>query len=497
MLLASSLLIVAAAGGLALAGHWALGVGLLLVAAMTAISVRWPAVSVSALLLAAYLPTTLYFAVARPAVGALKRSNSGTWGQPFGGLQISDIVLLAMLAAACLIVLKRHLSSDQPRAARRVPLMVWLPAGLFACWMFIEVARNLGRYGISAPGEFRFEYLGLAVVPYLCVAARDITCQRRLLWVLLVGTLFVPLALVPVIGAIKGWTVGADSRFFPASVSLGLFYGAGALVLAKARRVVRTPTWLVAVTVGLVGVFVFIDGNRSVWLAGAGAVLVTALLRAFPRQSIRRDGVAVAAALCASLAVSWVALASLPVAVSGGSTSSTVGNSASPAHSNPLAYVHTRGIAYVDPSADRNSAWRMAVWRSAFRQIRAVPVVGVGFGGYWNFPMSPSISKHLVKVQPHDVYIQTWLKTGGVGLLLYLASIAGVFAYVFRAWIRTQASGKPIPVLLVTIGVIVLISSSLFMVVYSFADTSLLWTGLALGAAATQLPGSPRAAGAS
>ena len=476
-LVVASLVVIAVAGGLVFTGHWGAGVGWLLIAAMIVISVRWPLVSLSALLLAAYLPEALMFAAARQAP-----THSGSWGQPFAGLQLSDIVLLGMLAATCLIVLRGLLASDRSHRAPRIPPMVWLPFGLFVCWLGIEVARNVGRFGISAPGEFRFEYLGLAVVPYLCVVARDTSTQRRLILVLLIGTLFVPLALVPVIGSIKGWYVGPNSRFFPADVSLGIFYGAGALVLAKARRAVAAPTWLVALTVCLAGVFVFVDANRSVWMAGAAAVVVAALLRAFPRRSLRWDGVAVAAAVCASLAVSWVALAALPIPAPGVT-------STSPAHSNPLAYVQTRGLAYVDPSADADSSWRLALWHSAFRQIRAVPVVGVGFGGYWRFPMPHSINNGSpVTVAPHDVYIQTWLKTGGIGLVLYLATVAGVLAYLFRAWIRTRLKGEPTSTLLLIIGVTVLISSSLYMVVYSFATAPLMWTGLALGAAATQVP---------
>ncbi len=476
LLLAAALPVVAAAA-LALAGHWGLGAGLFLITVMTLISLWTPLASLGALLLAAYLPEVLLFAI-RPAGGVVQSSHSGSWGQFFGGLQLTDIVLVGMFTAVCLIVLRSLTTSARARARTGVPLTVWLPAALFAVWMGIEVARNVRQFGAAAPGEFRFEYLGLAVVPYLCVVARDTATQRRMLWLLLFGTLFVPLALVPVIGALKGWYVGPSSRFFPADVSLGIFFGAGALVLAKARRVVSIPTWLVGVVVCLAGILLFVDGNRSAWMAAIAAILIAVLLRAFPRRSIRSDGVAVGVALCAALVVSWVALAVLPVYT-------PRGDSTSKAHSNPLAYMQTRGRAYVNPSADPDSEWRLAVWRSALRQIRAVPVVGVGLGGYWHFSMPRSINNGVpVTVQPHNFYLETWLKTGGVGLLLYLASVASALAYLWRTWVRTRASGEPAPTLLLTIGVIVLCSSSLYMVAYPLSQAPLLWTGLALGAAA-------------
>lgn len=146
--------------------------------------------------------------------------------------------------------------------------------------------------------------------------------------------------------------------------------------------------------------------------------------------------------------------------------------------------MQTRSAAFVDPAADADSAWRIAVWRSALRQIRAVPVVGDGFGGYWHFVVPRSISPIPVTVQPHDVYLQTWLKTGGIGLVLYLASVAGAIVFLVRSWRRTRGTGDSTTIVVLAAGLVVLVSASLFMVVYSFTYTALLWTGLGLGAAA-------------
>ena len=187
---------------------------------MTLVSLRSPLTSLGAFLLAAYLPEVLQFA-ARPTGGVVQTSHSGSWGQLLGGMQLSDIALVGMLAAVFLIFVGHLTPSARARAATRLSPAVWLPAALFAAWLGVEVVRNVRQFGIASPGEFRFEYLGLAVVPYLCVVSRDAVTQRRMLWLLLAATLWVPLALVPVIGALKGWYVGPSSRFFPADVSLG------------------------------------------------------------------------------------------------------------------------------------------------------------------------------------------------------------------------------------------------------------------------------------
>ena len=498
LLIATSLVLVVAAA-LALAGHWTVGVGLVIYTALTLLSVHWPAASLSALLLVGYFPDAVRTAASHVTFGVLRIDASNSWALRLGGLRLVDIALLAMLSATGLLIFKRYRQREGSSPELRLPFLVWFPAFLFALWLVIEVARNVGRYGIAAPGEFRFEYLQLAVIPYLCVAVRDAAHQRRLLWVLLVGTLFIPLALVPLIGAVKGWSVGPNSRFFPADGSLGLLYGVGVLVLAKARSVVITPMWLITLAVAAAGVFVFVDGSRSVWMAAAAALVVAAALRAYPWRAVRWQGVAVVAGFCVSIAASWVALAVLPVAPSIYSRASAQ-STASPqprasAHSNALSYLQSRGIAYVNPSADQDSRWRMALWRSALHQIRAVPIFGVGFGGYWDFPMPPSINNAVpITVQPHDIYLETWLKTGAVGLLLYLACVATVLAYLVRAWLKTRTSAAPIATLLLIVGIVVLTSSSLYMVVYPFAYASLLWTGLALGAAAAQARVGPRCA---
>jgi len=500
--------VVALAGGLALVGHWSAGLGLLVFAAATMVCLRWPTVSLVAFLLAAYLPDALINAAARPATGVLQGQNSGTWGQPFAGLQVSDVVLLAMAVATFLLVLRRYRQRDDASPTMR--LTMWLPVALLGLWLLAEVARNVERFGIAAPGEFRFQYLQLAVVPYLCVVARDRAVQRRAFWTMIVGTLVVPLALVPVIGAIKGWSIGPYSRFFPASASLGIFFALGALVLAKARRSITTPVWAIAAVTCAAGVLMFLDGHRSVWMAAAAAVATALLIGALPRRSVRTLGVPVVAALCVSVAVSWVALAELPVP---SATSASVApiSSVSPAPSpssagapsasggsstgeSAVGYVRTRSTAFVDPAADADSSWRLAVWHAALRQIERSPIVGVGFGGYWRFVVPRSISPIPITVQPHDVYLQTWLKTGAVGLVLYLGSVAGALVFMVRSWRRSRRSGDPTTTVMLATGLVVLVSASLFMVVYSFTYAALLWVGLGLAAAATPPSGDRPAA---
>ena len=80
---------------------------------------------------------------------------------------------------------------------------------------------------------------------------------------------------VPIIGQLKGWSIGPEARFFPASISLGLLYGLLALSLGKKYRIIKINEilyWLIFVISGLM---IIIDSHRSVWIAtvAVGAAL--------------------------------------------------------------------------------------------------------------------------------------------------------------------------------------------------------------------------------
>ena len=87
----------------------------------------------------------------------------------------------------------------------------------------------------------------------------------------------VTLCFVPLIGLMKGWGVGPESRFLPSVLSLGLVLGWTALFLAVRAGVLRISSSLVWLLALPVAGLVLVDGHRSVWLV-ALAVLLTLLV---------------------------------------------------------------------------------------------------------------------------------------------------------------------------------------------------------------------------
>ena len=85
--------------------------------------------------------------------------------------------------------------------------------------------RNLDRYGIRAPGEFRHRYLLIGVALYVAVFFDTVESRLRLLRVFSSLTVFTIVAAMPVVAFVSGWTPGSGERLFPADVSLTFLFG--------------------------------------------------------------------------------------------------------------------------------------------------------------------------------------------------------------------------------------------------------------------------------
>jgi O-antigen ligase len=127
----------------------------------------------------------------------------------------------------------------------------------------------------------------------------------------------------------------------------------------------------------------------------------------------------------------------------------------------------------IDESYNNNVSWRMVQWKAQMAKFYASPIIGEGFGGYWGF----SGMRGDLGVQPHNLYVQTLVKLGIVGMLFYTIIIVKLF-YRFKCSIeKCKIKGdSDIPILI--LGIIVLIVSHVFYVAYSFEYYSLLFIGL-------------------
>ena len=210
-----------------------------------------------------------------------------------------------------------------------------------------------------------------------------------------------------------------------------------------------------ALVIAATAVLVLVDSHRSVWMSVGVIVLVMLGLRE----------------LALSRAWSWglAALALMVVA--------TV--AAIEAGLDPVQYISTRASAFIDPAADRTSAWRLYVWQANLREYLAHPIVGEGFGAYWSayVPQFDAV----VDVSPHSIYVQTLVKAGAAGLLLYVASLVTAGRAMLSRVSGLRASGTADWAFL-AMGIASLFTAVLYQIPYALEWYTPVWIGLALSA---------------
>jgi O-antigen ligase len=372
---------------------------------------------------------------------------SEDWAFLGGGIRIQDVVLISMAGAVFLQLFFR--AKDN---ASQNKLGLSLVIILFGLWIFFEIARNVGMYGLSAPGEFRFRYLILFAPLYIYCFFPTEEQRKKLFKTLIFCSLVLPIFCVPIIGNLKGWSVGADSRFFPSSISLGLLYGIMALSVGKKYDLLRINGalyWFLTISVGLLILF---DTHRSVWLSGVVAAITLFALKEIPSRKIMKWSSLIFMSLLLVYAV-----ASKFIASNTGTT--------------PVGFVLERSSDIVKFGDEYNTtaSWRVARWKMEMQKFYAAPIAGVGFGGYWGFSGEG--------VSPHSLYVQTLVKTGVVGMLLYLITILKIFNKLRCAIARYKVRGDQEMAILIT-GLVVLVASHAFYTVYAFEYYSLLFIGL-------------------
>lgn len=362
-----------------------------------------------------------------------------------GGIQYVDIFLLAMVGA---LLLEFFSFKHNPNEFSGWGLKNWL--FIFFTVLVWDVVRNLGVYGLSAPGEFRFRYLILVLPIYIAIFFRTPQQRVRLLTVLIIFSTLGTMLCVPFIGMIKGWGVGPDDRFLPAQLSMSLFQGFIALYVVNKYNLIRVNPllfWLVIIPILLLMV---IDSHRSAWLASAIILMVLTIRGEFP---VRR--------------MFWMIIPFTIVAIIIVIVVNSTGISI-------LEYIIERGSAYFNPEEDSTSSWRLFLWAAQLQKFIEQPWFGEGFGGYWEV-FVPELGQTL-DVQPHNLYIQTLVKTGLIGLGLYLIIILKTW-FKLKGWLKLNLNNTP-ECSMVLIAYTYLISSHVYYFVYSHDYYSLMYIGL-------------------
>lgn len=361
------------------------------------------------------------------------------------GIGAIDIVLLFMLA----LTIYRYSSKWYVNIKK---IGVGGVIILFFLWMLFEIIRNIGQYGLSAPGEFRTRYLILVLPFYIALNFNTIESRKKLAKFLIYISYFIPLLYIPVVGMLKGWSFGAEDRFLSASIYLGMVYGLTLIWLSNKYRYLKFSKKILIVSLFPFIFFFIIDSHRSVWLATA---VILGLLTYLNELKVRRY------------------YKVIPVILVLGAILIRSINDMGFDLSN---YIEQRGSAFLNPEADATSNWRLIMWTAQLEKFAESPILGEGFGGYWTvvFP-----NGQIVNISPHSYYVQTLVKVGIIGMALYLIIVFKLFRKL-RIFLK-KAKKKFNPEMpLIILGFCVLITMHVYYIVYSLEYYSLIYLGLAI-----------------
>jgi len=396
--------------------------------------------------------TLIIFAIL-PSIFQMVPGYSEGWTNLGGGIRIQDVIIASMLVA---VFLKLFFPARGKPSQNQLGLSV--PIIIFGLWILFEIARNVGTFGLSAPGEFRYRYLILSVPLYVALFFSLEKERKKLFKLLIASALFFPIFCIPIIGHLKGWSVGAESRFFPSSISLGLLYGVIALNLGQKYNLVKISgvlSWFMFASAGLL---LLLDSHRSVWITA----LAIGLILFWVKQIQYRKVMTWSLLIIISVMITYV-VASKFIMSSVGITLFD------------FILERSSDIAKFSEGYDNTAAWRVAQWKAQMVNFYAAPIAGEGFGGYWG--LSGKLGD--LGVSPHSLYVQTLIKLGSVGLILYLIIVARIFIKLKRTIEKYKTRADPEMAILVT-GMVILIASHVFYSVYAFEYYSLLFIGLSV-----------------
>jgi len=388
-----------------------------------------------------------------PTIFQMVPGYSEKWMSIGFGIRIQDAVLVSMLGA---VILKVIFRVKELSARNNLSLSVYVI--LFSFWILFEIIRNINVYGLSAPGEFRYRYLILCVPLYLALFISSEERRKKLFKILLVSSLFFPIICVPIIGQLNGWAIGPKARFFPSSISLGLLYGLLALGLSKKYKIIKIREilyWLIIVNAILI---IVIDSHRSVWITAIATGATLFWIKEIKLRKIMNNAFSVTFFI---IIILFLAHQLIMLNLKTNLTDFTI--------------TRTNDLIKIDEKYNNTASWRVAQWRAQIPKFCASPIIGQGFGGYWGF----SGVQGDLGVSPHNLYIQTLVKLGSVGMILYLIIVIKVFFKLKRTITNYKfMDDSEMPILI--LGMVVLIASHVFYIAYSFDYYSLLFVGLGL-----------------
>lgn len=233
------------------------------------------------------------------------------------------------------------------------------------------------------------------------------------------------------------------------------------MVLATAVALGQKRRWQGLASAALFAAIVGLSGSRGAW-AVEGLVVLGALVVAAASRMDRRLRWALLTTLCAGLTVCGAVVWMFRMQI-----------------------MESLG-------RDATLSGRAGIWQAVWQRVQQRPLAGYGYGAFWRGWTGPSFevsaSVHFLVFHAHNGYLDLWLQTGLVGLMLFAAAYAGACVRACRLLVAGSSKSLLWPVfLLAMIGLYgldentLLIPNGLFWVLFAGAVAE-------IGRAAARLP---------
>ncbi len=360
------------------------------------------------------------------------------------GFRAEDIILLLMGIAIIQKLLKRKNDFNNFFFSKIVVIFFLL--------LIFNILRNISHFGLSSFGEFRLSYLILILPLYISLFFNTIEIRKQLFLILIFASIFAILLSIPFIVSLKGWAIGTEKgRFLSSQITLGLIYAVIGLILSKKYNLVKFPHIIFLIITIPTFILLIADSHRSVWFVIAVAFFSLYLLGEIKIKRLWLWGI-------------WIFVLTIIVYIVFVQTNLSL-----------ISYVKERLIAFVSPSEDSTSFWRLAVWDTSIKNFLKSPLLGQGFGGYW-YMFVPELNS-LINLPPHNLYIHTIVKLGLIGLSLYLIIILKLYKKMKNSLVLLrEKNDSDFPIIIFSI--MTLIAAHFYYLVYSFDYFSMFYIGL-------------------
>jgi O-antigen ligase len=364
-----------------------------------------------------------------------------------GGINIFllDIVFFQVLV---FIIFRFYIMHDSPlQFFRRYGLI-----SILICWIVLEMMRGTFSYGKKAFGDARLHF-GFITVVFTILAVKDFRPIKKIIICFFAcSSILFLIGFGRIFNFFPRGLHQETYRVLPAAAVLMLLWGVLILMTKWFRGNKVFLNSMEKVWFVLALFLIIFTQHRSVWLAAA----ISCIVILFQFKSFLKKYFPGILFFVSFVFLCIVVMIFLKARIA--------------------EYALVRMKAFYDPFNDQTAFFRLTAWRTQFQQVFDHPVIGSGFGNYYYWKFQGQV----VSSQPHNAYFNLLLKTGIIGLLLYILFVMDILRRLVRAIFTAKDSSVQ---LMCKVLLVLIVSTQGFLFAYDMDFAIFFLYGISLAVA--------------